>query len=348
MEKIAECVFLDKTIIGEKKKPYIVAEVNTSHNGSIELAKAMIDTIKETGCNCVKFQSWSSKSLYSKSYYKDNPIAERFFKKFSFTEEQLLEVSKYCKSKHISFASTPYSIKEVDFLLEKCEVPYIKIASMDLNNYPFLEYISKTRAPIVLSTGMGDLEEIRKAVNVIEKYGNFDICLLHCVSIYPTPKDKINLKNIIGLKKEFPNYPIGFSDHSLGIELASAAISLGACLIEKHFTLNKFKIGIDNQMAIEQDEMKQLVKNCKNVFDALGNEERVVLSAEMEQRLKMRRSVVSTKKLKAGSILTAEDLDTKRPGTGIPPEKLNWLIGKKLLNDIEEDMLIEEKDIITL
>lgn len=342
---MTECVFLDKRKIGNSYSPYIVAEVNTSHNGSVETAKKMIDEIKQAGCDCVKFQSWSSKTLYSKSYYKENPIAERFVKKFAFSNEQLLEVAKYSKEKKIAFASTPYSEKEVDFLLEYCDVPYIKIASMDLNNYPFLKYIAKTKAPIVLSTGMGSLEEIRAAIKTIEDADNYNICILHCTSIYPTTKDKIYLKNILGLKKHFPNYPIGFSDHSLGIELAPASIALGASLIEKHFTLDRSKIGMDNQMAIEKEEMKQLVKNCHSVSIALGGEERYVSSEELEQRLKMRRSIVSKRNLKAGTILSEDDLDLKRPGTGLSPDKIEWLIGKKLLIDVEEDTLIQENAI---
>ena len=332
-------------IIGDFKKPYIVAEFNTSHNGNIDTAKEMIIKAKESGCDCVKFQSWTQDSLYSKTYYKDNPIAKRFVTKFSLSEDQLLELSLYCKEQEIDFASTPYSKKEVDFLLEKCDVPYIKVASMDLNNYSFLEYIAKTGSPIVLATGMGSLEEIWEATKVIEEAGNDKICLLHCISIYPPEISTIRLNNIVGLRKCNHEYPVGFSDHSLGIEMASAATALGSAMIEKHFTLDKTRIGMDNQMAIEPDEMKQLVNNCNNIQLALGSNVRIVFEAEREQKQKMRRSIVSTRDLKIGDVLKEEYLDVKRPGIGIPPEKIKDLIGKTVINDIEADTLIFEKDL---
>jgi len=341
---MAKCVLSNGVVLSDYGAPYFVAEVNTSHNGSVETAKLMIDKAVEAGCSCVKFQSWSSESLYSKTYYKENPISQRIVSKFAFGEEELLEVANYCSKNGIAFASTPYSKEEVDFLIEKCNVPYIKVASMDLNNYPFLEYIAKTKAPIVLSTGMSEIEEIRKAVDVIEQAGNDNICLLHCISLYPPELATIHLNNIVGLREEFPNYPIGFSDHSIGIEIATASLALGTALIEKHLTLDNKKIGMDNQMATEPEEMAQLVRSCNNVCIAMGSKERVVLEAEKEQRLKMRRSVIINKDLKAGTILTIDDLDAKRPGTGISVDKIYDLVGKVLIRDKEEDTLLLEGD----
>ena len=338
------CKFRNGTIIGDFEKPYIVAEVNTSHNGNVITAMDMIKKAKEIGCSCVKFQSWTQDSLYSKTYYKENPVAKRIFEKFSFSEKQLLTVAMYSKECGIDFASTPYSKKEVDFLIEKCEAPYIKIASMDLNNIPFIDYIARTGTSIVLATGMGSIDEIEKAVHTIEDAGNNNICLLHCVSIYPPKMSEIRLYNILGLRQEFPSYPIGFSDHSLGIEMASAATALGAAMIEKHFTLDSKKIGMDNQMAIEPEAMEQLIKNCLNIKIALGGMERIVSEDELEQRKKMRRSIVATRNLRSNEILKEEDMDVKRPGIGISPERLKDLIGRTLVNDIEEDTLILDRD----
>ncbi|SVC98698.1 uncharacterized protein METZ01_LOCUS351552, partial [marine metagenome] len=310
-----------------------------------ETAKEMIDQAKKAGCDCVKFQSWSMKSLYSKSYYDENPIAKRFFNKFAFSDADLTEVAEYSKKSGIAFSSTPYSRVEVDFLLEKCNVPYIKVASMDLNNYPYLDYIARSGTSIVLSTGMGELDEIQKAVETIEKTGNKNICILHCISIYPPEISTIRLNNILGLRENFPDYSIGFSDHSIGTEMASAAVALGACMIEKHFTLDKTKIGMDNQMASEPEEMALLVRNCHNVQIALGDTRRIVLPDEMEQRKKMRRSIVVAKDSKAGTKLTADDLDVKRPGTGLPPNKISELVGKTLLRDFEGNTMITEADL---
>ncbi len=330
--------------IGDNCPPYIIAEINTSHFGNIDIAKEMVVKAKEIGCDCVKFQSWSSETLYSKTFYEKNPIAKRMVKKLAFSEAELYAIYQHCQEVGIDFSSTPYSKDEVDFLADKCQVPFIKIASMELNNYPFLEYIAKKEMPIILSTGMGSINEIEKAVNVIEKAGNTNLCLLHCISIYPPEISTIRLKNILGLQKKFPNYVIGFSDHSLGIEMPTAAIALGASLIEKHFTLDKSRIGMDNQMALEPDEMKNMIENCHNVFQALGDTERIVTNDEIEQSKKMRRSLIASRDLSAGTTLTINDIDAKRPGTGISPDRLNDIIGKTLVKDVEKDTLFSETD----
>lgn len=332
----------DGTPLSDFGKPYIVAEVNTSHHGDINTAKEMIKQAKNAGCSCVKFQSWSKESLYSKTFYDENPVVKRIVDKFALSEAQLMEVASYSKDCGLSFASTPYSKREVDFLIEKCDVPYIKVASMDLVNYPFLDYIARTGVPIVLATGMSDIEEVQKAVNTIRDAGNRNLCLLHCISIYPPELDTIRLKNILGFRQEFSDYPIGLSDHSIGIEIAIAGVAMGAALIEKHFTLDKSKIGMDNQMATEPEEMASLVHSCQNVQIALGGVDRVVLKEELEQRNKMRRSIIASRDLKAGTIIKEGDLDAKRPGTGMAPERIKDLIGRTIIEDIEKDTLIPE------
>lgn len=332
----------DNTVI-DGKRPYIVAEVNSSHNGSMEIAKQMIDAAAKSGCDCVKFQSWSASTLYSKTYYKANPIAKRFVDKFSMSPEQLSELADYCRAAGVAFSSTPYSEAEVDFLVDKA--PFIKIASMEINNYPFLEYIAKTSVPIVLSTGMADRDEIDRAVEVIERTGNRKLCLLHCISIYPPEIGEINLRNITGLMERFPEYPIGFSDHSLGTEMACGAIALGACLIEKHLTLDKTKIGMDNQMAIEPEEMAELVRQCRNVSTALGSTERTVLASELEQRKNMRRSLVYTRDISVGEVIALSDIAAKRPGTGFAPGEAGKFIGRRLARNVEADTLVMGEDI---
>ena len=331
--------------LSDFSKPFMVAEVNTSHFGDIKIAKKMIDKAKTIGVDCVKFQSWSSESLYSNDYYKKNPISKRIVEKFSFSEFELLKLSEYCGVIDIGFASTPYSVEEVDFLIDKCNVPYIKVASMDLNNYRYLSYIAGRGVPIVLSTGMSEMHEIKKAIKTIENAGNDKICILHCVSTYPNEISTIRLNNILGLRSEFPDYPVGFSDHSIGNEIPTAAVALGACMIEKHFTLDKTKIGMDNQMASEPNEMAQMIKQCNNVQAAMGGIERKVSSSEMDQRIKMRRSIVAKKDLRAGAILKIELLDVKRPGTGMPPEKIDVVLGKTLKNNLSKDSILDKKDL---
>lgn len=327
--------------IGDGEPPYIVAELNSSHNGKVEAAKQMIETAKDCGCDCVKFQSWTTDSLYADEYYKNNPISKRIVTKFSLTSDQLLELSDYCKEIGIDFASTPYSIEEVDFLVEKTEAPFIKIASMEINNLAYLEYIGKKGIPIVLSTGMSTIDEIRKAVRVIEATGNKQLCILHCVSVYPARPEMINLNNMVMLQEEFPDYTIGYSDHTVGYEVAAASIALGATLVEKHFTLDNKKMGMDNNMATEPEEMKRLVNACQSVFRAMGLKERILLEGEKEQRLKMRRSLVTTREIHRGVVLTAEDIEVKRPGDGITPDHLGDVIGKTVNTDIPKGYRIK-------
>lgn len=344
---MATLEFRDHTLIGNDKAPYIIAEVNSSHNGNIDTAKKMIDAAVNAGCSCVKFQSWTPETLYSKSYYDKNPIAKRIVKKMSLSESELEELSQYCNACGVGFSSTPYSEDEVDFLLEKCNPPFIKIASMDINNLPFLEYIGNTGAPIILSTGMADITEIQKAISIIEKTGNKNIALLHCISIYPAAPETIHLNNITMLKELYPEYPIGFSDHTLGTEIAGASIALGALIVEKHLSLDSSKMGMDNNMAIEPDEMKMLVDHCNTIHAAMGGYNRVVSDAELQQRINMRRSIFVNKNVKAGDLLKREDLYAKRPGTGISPDKYELIVGQTLIRDVESDEFIRYEDFKT-
>lgn len=321
-------------------EPYIVAELNSSHNGKIDAAREMIDAAKDCGCDAVKFQSWSAESLYCRDYYEQNPISKRMVSRFSLKPAELLELSTYCNSVGIDFSSTPYSFEEVDFLIGKCGAPFVKVASMDINNLPYLKYIAKTNAPIVLSTGMATVQEIEKAVDVIENAGNTEICILHCVSLYPVEVQFVNLNNIVMLKKRFPDYAVGYSDHTIGSEVACAAVGLGAALIEKHFTLDNKKIGWDNQMATEPADMKDMVVRCRRVYSSLGEYGRKLTLDELEQRKKMRRSIVAAVDMTKGHIIEEGDLTAKRPGEGIPVDEFDTIMGQKLAQDVQKDQLI--------
>ena len=342
---MAKCVLNNGKVIGDGESLFFVAEVNSSHNGDLNVAKQMASKIKEIGADAIKFQSWSSKTLYSKDYYKENPISKRFFDKFSFDDNKFNEMLKYCNDIGLLFASTPYSNDEVDYLVNVAKVPFIKIASMDINNYLFLEYIAKTGSAIILSTGMSTYDEVDKAIEILKLSGNKNLCVLHCVSLYPVEYSDINLNNILYLKEKYKDIPIGFSDHSIGYEVPAAAIALGACMIEKHFTLDKSKIGMDNQMATEPGEFKNMIDACKNVYNALGSKNRIVLEEEKEQLKKMRRSIVSKCELHKGDVIKLEDIDFKRPADGISPDRYKEVIGKKLKVDKAEDAIIYDIDL---
>ncbi len=334
-----------KTFIGKNFPPYFVAELNTSHFGDLNLAKKMIISAKQSGANCIKLQSWTPDSINSGEYYKKNPITRKFFEKYSLTKNSLKKLSIFCKKNRIDFSSTPYSKEEVNFLINECDVAFIKIASMDLNNSEYLKFIASKKKPIILSTGMGSINEIRTAVKILSKNSKKKFCLLHCVSLYPTPIKNLNLRNISGLIEEFPNIPIGFSDHTIGPEFAAASIALGASVIEKHFTLDKNKIGMDNQMSSEPDEFKNLVTYCKNIYYSLGQKKRRVSKIEFNQRLTMRRSLILKKDLKKGHKLTINDISLKRPGTGIAADKLKRIIGKKINKNLNAESILNYKDI---
>lgn len=343
---MAKCELLDGYVLQDYGQPYFVAEVNTSHYGKVDVAKQMIKAAADAGCHCVKFQSWSAESLYSKTYYDENPFAKRMVSRFAFSEEQLKELADYCKEEKIAFASTPYSEEEVDFLVDVCKAPYIKVASMDLDNEKFLKYIAKKGVPVVLSTGMSTMEEIEHAVKLLKEERVENLCLLHCISVYPPKTEDIHLNNILGLRERYPDITIGFSDHSLGQEMSVAAVALGAALIEKHLTLDRSKIGMDNQMATEPDEMKKMVEACNHVCMAMGSKERVLSQEELEQKVKMRRSIIAVQDIKAGTVIEESMLGAKRPATGLPLEKMKDLIGKTVKNDIIKDTVIYDKDII--
>jgi N-acetylneuraminate synthase len=327
-------------VIENYGQPYFIAELNTSHFGNVETAKQMIAAAKAAGCDCAKFQSWSANTLYSTTYYRQNPVAKRFVDKFSFAPEQQRELAEYARGLGIAFASTPYSSGEVDFLLQECGVPFIKIASMEINNYPYLEYIARTGSAIILSTGMADQEEITRAVDCIRAAGNDNVCVLHCVSIYPAAPSTINLNNIATLRGLYPDLAIGYSDHTLGMETPIAAVALGAPIIEKHFTLDARKIGMDNQMAMEPDSFGAMIRACHGAWESLGSFQRVVSEAELAQRRNMRRSIVSKRAIAAGAVIALEDLDFKRPGDGYSPAETGLVVGRTAAQDIAADEVI--------
>lgn len=338
---MAECIFRGDKVIADHTAPYIIAEVNSSHGGNIEVAKQLVDAAVASGADCVKFQSWNKKSLYSKTYYDQNRFVGRFVEKFSLSAEQLEEMADYCQKQNIDFASTPYSEDEVDFLVDKTSAPFIKISSMELNNPRYLQYIGNKGIPVVLSTGMGEMQEIKSAVSILARAGIQQLALLHCVSVYPTTVDMLNLNNIYELQETFPQYPIGFSDHTIGTVAGIAAVALGAGILEKHLTLNREQIGMDNKMASEPAEFTAYVLACHNAYIAMGSRARVISTVEYQQRAKMRRSLTAARRLPQGTILKEDDLCAKRPGTGIAPDQMMTVLGKQVIVDIEADTIID-------
>lgn len=338
-------------------EPYIIAEIGSNHNGDMDLAKQLIRQAKDAGADCVKFQSWSKDSIFSRKTYNDNYFVaddyrdrsdytlEEIVEEYSISDEELLQMKSFADKIGIECTSTPFSIKEADFLVDKLKTPFIKTASMDLNNYPFLEYLAKKGLPMIVSTGLSEMWEIDKAIRVIESTGNTQITILHCVAIYPPKDSQVNLNNIITLQRQYPDYPIGFSDHTLGTSIPIASVSLGVCLIEKHFTLDKKISGWDHKVSADFNEMSTIVKGSKRVHSAMGSF-RISCVEDEERRLSFRRSIVLNQELKVGEKIEGYMIDFKRPGTGFKPGDVQYIIGRTAKNNILADYPIVKDDLI--
>jgi N,N'-diacetyllegionaminate synthase len=337
--------------VGPGKPPYIIAEVGSNHNGDMKVCRQMINAAAAAGAHSVKFQSWTDTSLIAEEEYARNTEYSDKKKHFGslremvtayqLTTEQHREAHAHCRTKGIAFCSTPFSTQEAD-LLEELGVPFFKIASMDIVHLPLLKYVARKQRPVVISTGMATLTEIEQAVETVRAEGNEQIVLLHCVSIYPPEYGTINLRNMATLRQAF-DVPVGFSDHTLGTAVPLAAIALGACVIEKHFTLDQEMPGWDHAISANPEQLRTIVTEGRNIFDALGGNGRVVSAAEMEKRKKFRRSLVARRKLERGHMLTEADLDAKRPGTGIAPNELAYVLGRRLVSEIAPDQVLHWK-----
>lgn len=340
-------------LIGPGEPPYIIAEIGSNHNGDMKLCRKLIDSAKRCGADAVKFQSWQKYSINSKALYESNKTytdKKRHFgslkemdEKYQLTPPQHYDMKKYCEKKGITFLSTGFSMDEFD-LIENLNVPVFKIASMDVNHIPLLKYVAGKHRPVIVSTGMATLSEIERAIKTLRDGGSGPVALLHCISIYPPEFNTINLRNMKMLEQAF-DVPVGFSDHTLGTEIPLAAIALGACIIEKHFTLDKTFPGWDHAISAEPLELEIIVRGGKNIFNSLGSTTRTVSEAEMEKRKKFRRSIVMKRAMKKGEIITGDDIDFKRPGTGIHPDETRYVIGRPLLHDIEFDKELEWSDL---
>ena len=337
----------------ERRAPFVIAEIGSNHNGDMALCRRLIDAAKAAGADAVKFQSWSSESLISKAEYERNATygdKKRHFgslrqmvERYQLTPEQQREASDYCATVGITFLSTGFSPSEVD-LLDSLEVPCFKVASMDINHLRLLRHFGSKGKPVILSTGMASLGEIERALNTLRESGSGPLALLHCVSIYPPDYEMLHLRNIPMLRQVF-GVPVGFSDHTIGTAIPLAAIAVGAAIIEKHFTLDKNMDGWDHWVSATPDELAIIVRDGRNIVTALGSSERVVSRAEAQKSRKFRRRVLLKRALAAGTILTWEDLEYKRPGTGIAPDEAGYVVGRTLRSDCQEDHELEWTDL---
>ena len=333
------------------KKTLIIAEAGVNHNGDIAKAKVLIDKGAEAGVDYVKFQTFKADNLVTKqakrAAYQDkntqnNDSQYEMLKKLELSQTVHQELIDYCVQKGVQFLSTGFDLESLEFLAQ-LGITIAKIPSGEITNLPYLRKVANLFPEVILSTGMANITEIKDAVKVLTDNGvsKDKITVLHCNTEYPTPMEDVNLRAMLHIQQEL-GVPIGYSDHTLGIEVPIAAVALGATVIEKHFTLDKTLPGPDHKASLEPEELKAMVIAIRNIEKAIGGSGlKEVSKSEVKNKPIARKSIVATKTIKKGDLFSAENLTVKRPGTGISPMQWDEVIGKTAKKDFEEDDLIE-------
>ena len=334
------------------KRVIIIAEAGVNHNGDINKARRLIDKAVEAGVDYIKFQTFKTESCISKNAVKADYQIENtqnssesqleMVKKLELTFEQFVELEKYCTQKNIKFLSTGFDSESLVFLAQ-LGITIAKVPSGEITNLPYLRQVASLFPEVILSTGMATIDEIKDAVKVLIDNGvsKDKITILHCNTEYPTPMEDVNLKAMLHIQREL-GLPIGYSDHTLGIEVPIAAVALGATVIEKHFTLDKTLPGPDHKASLEPNELKAMVSAIRNIEKAIGGSGlKEVSKSEEKNKPIARKSIVASTDIKKGNIFTPENLTVKRPGTGISPMQWDEVIGKEAKRDFQEDELIE-------
>lgn len=327
----------------------VIAEAGVNHNGNLELAKKMIEKAKEAGADYIKFQTFSAeqlvvreteKSSYQKIGEKKEETQFEMLKKLELPFKGFYELKNFCCEKNIGFLSTPFDLNSITFL-DSLSMDYWKIPSGEITNYPYLIKIAKTNKPIILSTGMSTVEEIQQAISVLNKNKCGKIIILHCNTEYPTPYEDVNMRAMLSLKKIF-KVPIGYSDHTNGIEVAIAAVAMGATIIEKHFTLDKSMEGPDHKASLNPKELKNMIIAIRNIEKALGSPQKRVTETEKKNLYTVRKSIVAKQKILKGETYTEDNLTVKRPGNGISPMEWETIIGTIANKNYEVDEQIKK------
>lgn len=327
---------------------FIIAEAGVNHNGDIALAKQLVDTAKEAGADAVKFQTFRAEQLVTtsapKTAYQNLTVGTQesqyeMIKNLELSFDAFSALKEYCEHAGILFLSTPFDLESIEYL-ESVEIPLYKIPSGEITNLPYLIKIAETRKPVILSTGMSTLEEIADAASVLKCHGAGELILLHCNSEYPTPFEDVNLNAMITMKNTF-QVPVGYSDHTLGIEASIAAVALGAKVIEKHFTLDQNMAGPDHKASLNPQELKLLVQSIRNIEAALGDGEKKPSKSELKNREAVRKSIVAKVFVQKGQVFSTENLTVKRPGSGISPMKWFDILGCSAKKEFHKDDMIE-------
>ena len=334
----------------------IIAEAGVNHNGDIELAKKLIDAASDAKADYVKFQTFKAKNLViknaEKSRYQKIKINTRnddsqydMLKKLELTKSEHEELIKYCASKNIKFLSSAFDLESLDFLIS-LRSEFVKIPSGEINNFTYLEKVARQSSPVILSTGISKIDEIESAIKILtsNKISIDDLTILHCNTEYPTPMEDVNLKAMLQIKDYF-NVDVGYSDHTLGLEVPISAVSLGAKVIEKHFTLDRLMLGPDHACSLEPRDLKNMVTSIRNVEIALsGTGLKEPSKSEMKNKLIVRKSLFLNRNIKKGTLLTEKMLIALRPGDGISPMEIKNFVGKKFNKDLKKLTKITYED----
>ena len=316
----------------------IIAEVGVNHNGSIEMAKQLVIVAADSGADYVKFQTFKAETLVTKTAVKADYQKEQthedesqfeMLKKLELNRSAHTDLMDYCEQKNIQFLSTAFDHDSIDLLAE-LNIPFYKIPSGEITNLPYLRHIGCKGKPVVMSTGMATLDEVRDAMDVLLKAGvrKEDLTILHCNTEYPTPMEDVNLNAMLTMRDEL-GVAVGYSDHTLGIEIPVAAVALGATVIEKHFTLDRTLPGPDHAASLEPEELKEMVNAIRNIEQAMGDGKKQPSSSEMKNIPIARKSIVAKKSIEKGELFTEDNLTVKRPGTGLSAMEWDNIIGKK-------------------
>ena len=331
-------------------KVFMIAEVGVNHDGKFENAIKLVDEAVDAGADAVKFQTFNAEELVTRDcktadHQKKSGMDNQFdlLKSSELTLDEFKELKIYCDKKNIEFISTPYDVKSVG-VLDDMGVKQFKVASAEIVNKPLLKAISETKKPVLLATGMASLGEIERAVNYIRGIGNDSLTLLHCTSSYPAPHDQVNMNFLTTLKNIF-DYPVGYSDHTRGIEIAVMAVALGARVIEKHFTLDKNIVGPDHWASAEPAEIKEMVDAVRNVEKAFGTCEKILTENEQENILYMRRSIHAVSDIKKGEKISLNNVKILRKNDGLSPWMIDTIINKKAIRDIKKGQPITWDDL---
>jgi N-acetylneuraminate synthase len=333
---------------------FIIAEAGVNHNGSLETAMGLVDAAFNAGCDAVKFQTFKTEDIVTKNVLKANYQALNTFKpgtQFDMLKELELgendhrALFSYCRQKGIRFMSTPFDEESADFL-DELGMEIFKVPSGEITNRLFLKHISRKKKPIILSTGMSTLKEVEEAVEWILEEDNMDLALLHCTSCYPAQYKDVNLKAINTLRNHF-DLEVGYSDHTLGTEIAMGAVAIGAQIIEKHITLDRSMEGPDHKCSLEPDELGKMVYAIRNIEEALGDGIKRPMENELEIRNLARKYIVAKKHISKGQSITFDVISFKRAGGGLEPKYIEKILGSIAAKEIEEGAIIKEIDFHT-